>query len=140
MADQELPGGWLPPQAPSGPPRPPEPQPPVFVPPQAEEGTNGLAIGALVCAIASVGLLVLSLGVSFVLSLLLGLSGWLCAARAPRDVRPRQLRVGRVLSIVAVALSVTAAVVWLLLMAAGFSPEDLQRDLERFLEEQRRSS
>jgi hypothetical protein len=140
MADQELPGGWLPPQAPSGPPRPSEPQTPVFVRPEAEEGTNGLAIGALACAIASLGLLVLSLGVSFVLSLLLGLSGWLCAVRAPEDVRPRQLKTGRVLSIVAVALSVTAAIVWLLLIAAGFSPDELQRDLERLLEEQRRSS
>ena len=141
MADQELPGGWLPPQAPSGTPPPqPQPQPPVFVPPRAEQGSNGLAVAALVCAISSIGLLVLSLGLSFLFSLPLGLTGWVCAARAPKDVRAGQRKTGQVLSIVAVALSVTAALVWLLLMAAGYSPEDLQRTLEQELERQRRSS
>ena len=76
----------------------------IFVPPPAEEGTNGLAIAALVCAVSSLGLLVLSLGLSFILSLPLGLAGWACAARAPKDVRPGQLKTGQVLSIIAVAL------------------------------------
>ena len=99
----------------------------------AREGTNGLAIAALVCAIASLGLLVLSVGLSFMLSLPLGLAGWACAARAPKDVRPGQLKTGQVLAIIAVALSVTAAIAWVVLMAAGYSPEDLQRSLEQEL-------
>ena len=141
MAEQELPGGWLPPQAPGGAPAPPEdPQRPVFVPPRGEQGTNGLAVAALVCAITSIGLLVFSLGLSFLFSIPLGLTGWVCAARAPQDVRPGQRKAAKVLAIVAVALSVAAAIAWLALMAAGYSPEDLQRSLEEELDRQRQSS
>jgi hypothetical protein len=136
MADQELPGGWLPPQAPPG----PQPPQPVFVQPAAEEGTNGLAVAALVCAISSMGLLVVSLGLSFVFSLPLGLTGWLCAHRAPKDIRPGQLKTGQMLSIIAVVLSITAAIVWLLLTAAGFTPDELQHNLEQELQRQRQSS
>jgi hypothetical protein len=136
---EHLPGGWLPPQ----PPRPPEPEPParapVFVRGPAETGTNGLAIAALVCAVSSIGLLLLSLGLAFPFSLPLGISGWICAARARADVRPGQRKVALVLAIVAVALSVLAAVAWLVLSAAGFSPEELQQSLENELERQRRA-
>jgi hypothetical protein len=126
MADQELPGGWLPPQAPG------EPRPPVEVPPEVQAGPLGLV--ALVCAVLSIGLLVFSLGLSFVLSLPLAVTGWVCAVRAPRP------GVGRTLSIIALVLSVAATVVWVALMAGGVSPEDLQRSLEQELERQRRSS
>jgi hypothetical protein len=143
VADRELPGGWLPPQAPGGgapAPGSPEPQRPAFVRPPAEQATNGLALAALLCAISSLVLLLFSLGASYLLSLPLGLTGWVCAARAPKDVRPGQRRAGQVLAIAAVALSVAAAIAWLALVAAGYSPEDLQRTLEQELERQRRSS
>jgi hypothetical protein len=140
VAERELPGGWLPPQAPGGAPAPPEQQRPVFVQPQGERGSNGLAVVALVCAVTSIGLLVFSLGLSFLFSLPLGLTGWVCAARAPRDVRPGRRKAAKVLAIVAVALSVAAAIAWLALMAAGYSPEDLQRSLEQELERQRQRS
>jgi hypothetical protein len=143
MADRELPGGWLPPQAPTGPtqPQPEAEQRPVFVQPHArQEGTNGLAVAGIVCAVSSIALLVISLGLSFVFSLPLGLTGWVCAARAPTDVRPGQRKTARILAIVAVGLSLAAAVIWLVLMAAGFSPEELQHDLQRELDQQRRSS
>jgi hypothetical protein len=142
MADPpRIPGGWLPPQPPQHlePPRTLEPQSPVFVRPAGEQGTNGLAIAALVCAISSLGLLVLSLGLSFIVSLPLGAAGWVCAAKAPRDVRPAQRRIGLILAIVAVALSVAAAAVWIALIAAGVSVEDLQQNLENELERQRRA-
>jgi hypothetical protein len=142
MADPpRIPGGWLPPQPPQQfePPRPLEPQPPVFVRPAGEQGTNGLAVAALVCAISSLGLLVLSLGLGFIFSLPLGAAGWICAAKAPRDVRPAQRRVGLVLAIVAVALSVLAAIVWIALIAAGVSVEDLQQNLQDELDRQRRA-
>ena len=156
MADPpELPGGWLPPQAPGGPGspephRPPlaappphePPSAPVFVQPTGREGargSNGLAVAALVCAVSSLGLLVLSLGLSFVFSLPLAIAGWVCAAKARRDVQPGQRKVGLVLAISAVALSVLAAVVWIALIAAGVSVEDLQENLERELERQRRT-
>ncbi len=146
MADPELPGGWLPPKAPERPAptyRPPlaEQQPlPSFVHERAQQGTNGLAVTAIVCAVTSMGLLVLSLGLSFFFSLPLGVAGWVCAARSAPDQNPGQRKTGHVLSVVAIALSVAAAVAWLLLIAAGVTPEELQRNLEEELERQRRSS
>jgi NADH:ubiquinone oxidoreductase subunit K len=141
VAEQELPGGWLPPQAPGAEPAPPEDsERPAFVQPGAQQGSNGLAVAALVCAISSLGLLVFSLGLSFLFSIPLGLTGWVCAVRAPRDVRPGQRQAAKVLAIIAVALSVAAAIAWLVLMAAGYSPEDLQRSLEQELERQRQRS
>ena len=147
MAEQELPGGWLPPQAPGGAAAPPsaqspetEAERPSFVQPRAEQqGTNTLAVAALVCAISSIGLLVFSLGLSFMFSLPLGVAGWVCAAKAPRDVQPGQRKAGLVLAIAAVALSVAAAVAWIILIAAGFSVDELQRNLENELERQRRA-
>ena len=141
MAERELPGGWLPPQAPGAAPAPAEDsERPAFVQPQAQHGTNGLAVAALVCAITSLGLLVFSLGLSFLFSIPLGLTGWVCAVRAPKEIRPGQRQAAKVLAIIAVALSVAAAIAWLALMAAGYSPEDLQRSLEQELERQRQSS
>jgi hypothetical protein len=144
MADPpQLPGGWLPPQppqppsAPTPPPRYEQPQPPTFVKPEGQRGTNGLAITALVCAISSLGLLMFSLGLSFFFSLPLGIAGWIAALRARTDVQPGQRKAGLVLSIVAVALSVAAAIVWVILIASGFSVEELQRNLEQELERQR---
>jgi hypothetical protein len=139
MADPpRLPGGWLPPQPPG--PREPEPErpAPLFAPPPREEGTNGLAIAAVVCAVSSLVLLVLSLGLSFAFSFPLGAAGWVCASRAPRDVRPGQRRLGLRLAIAAVALSTIAALVWLVLIAAGVSVADLQQSLQDELDRQRR--
>ena len=141
MAERELPGGWLPPQAPGAAPAPSEDsERPAFVQPRGQQGTNGLAVAALVCAISSLGLLVFSLGLSFLFSIPLGLTGWVCAVRAPKDIRPGQRQAAKVLAIIAVGLSVAAAITWLALMAAGYSPEDLQRSLEQELERQRQSS
>jgi hypothetical protein len=146
MSEPQLPGGWLPPRPPDGAPGSeplaPEPHTPVFVQPDGRApagGRNGLAIAALVCAISSLGLLVLSLGLSFALSLPLAGAGWICAAKARPDVQPRQRKAGLVLAIVAVALSVLAAVVWIALIASGFSVHEFQDNLQRELERQRRA-
>ena len=141
MGSDHLPGGWLPPQAPGAPqPRESEPQVPVFVRGPAEEGTNGLAIAAIVCGISSIALLALSLGLSFPFSLPLGVTGWICAVRARVDLRAGQRKAGLVLAISAVALSGLAAAIWIVLIASGFSVEELQRNLENELERQRRAS
>jgi hypothetical protein len=141
-------GGWLPPQAPGGkppprfdqpPPEPEEPQPtapaagPTFV---KEQGTtSGYSVAALVCSISSLGLLILSLGLSFVISLPLAIAGWVCAVKARRV--GGQGQTGLVLSMVGVALGVAATIVWVTLIAAGFSLEEFQRNLEEELERQR---
>jgi hypothetical protein len=143
MADPpELPGGWLPPQAPERQPsEPPRQQaPPVFVREGgAPQPRNPLAITATVFAVSSMGLLVFSLGLSFFFSLPLGIAGWVCASRSDPELNPGQRKTGQMLSIIAVALSVAAMVIWLLLFAAGVTLEDLQR-LQEDLERQRRES
>ena len=139
---EHLPGGWLPPQAPGAPQRPePEPpQAPVFVRPAASRARTGWRSPRSCAAISSIALLALSLGLSFPFSLPLGITGWICAVRARVDVRAGQRKAGLVLAIAAVALSGLAAVVWVALIAAGFSVEDLQQNLEHELERQRRRS
>jgi hypothetical protein len=139
----ELPGGWLPPQAPERPAPPREDHPqarplPIFV--AAKQPRNPLAISATICAIASMGLLVFSLGLSFFFSLPLGVAGWVLATRSDPELNPGQRKTGQVLSIVAIGLSVGAMVIWLLLIASGFSPDELQRNLEEELERRRRDS
>lgn len=160
-------GGWLPPQAPGGGPAPrfdPEPQP-HFTPPQPPTGpappptppaptatfvkpqsspANGFAIAALVLGISSLVLLVLSLGVSFTFSLPLSAAAWVCAVKAKRALRDGraesgegQAQAGLVLAMLGVALSVAAMVVWIALIASGFSIEDLRDSLERELDRQR---
>jgi hypothetical protein len=143
MADPpELPGGWLPPQAPERPAPPREDHPqarplPVFV--KEQHPRNPLAITATVFAVSSMGLLVFSLGLSFFFSLPLGIAGWVCASRSDPELNPGQRKTGQVLSIIAVGLSIGAMVIWLLLFAAGVTLEDL-RDLQEDLERQRRES
>jgi hypothetical protein len=137
MADPpQLPGGWLPPQAPS---RGPDP-PPAVTPRESREGTNGLGVAATVSAVISLGLLVLTVGASCFLSLPIAVTGWVLASKADPTVNPGQLKTGQVLAIIAVALSVVATVVWVVLMLTGYFPDDLQRDLERELERQRQQS
>src|SRR5829696_10433895 len=114
MADPErLPGGWLPPRPPGRPsPEPPRPGPPVAPSPPGG-GTSGLAVAAMACAIGSLALLVLTLGLSFAFSLPLAVIAWVCAVRARRGVEPGRHGAALVLAISAVALSVVATAVWL---------------------------
>jgi hypothetical protein len=139
----ELPGGWLPPQAPERPAPAREDHPqarplPIFA--AEKQPRNPLAISATICAIASMGLLVFSLGLSFFFSLPLGVAGWVLATRSDPELNPGQRKTGQVLSIVAVGLSVGAMVIWLVLIASGFSPDELQHNLEEELERRRRAS
>jgi hypothetical protein len=167
MADESEIRGWLPPQAPGGQapprfepappepppassgwqppsaePRPPAPEPrtwePMLVPSARPEG-QGLAIGAIVLGVLSVGLLLMSLGTSFLFSMPMSGAAWAFGARArqrSREAGPAQAAV--VIGMVGVGLAAAAAVIWIVLFSAGFSLEDLRDWLERKLEEQRR--
>jgi hypothetical protein len=167
MADDSEIRGWLPPRAPGGqdPPRfepaPPEPPPatPAWQPPSAETQepvveqrqweprpvpsappeSQGLAIGAIVLGVASVGLLLMSLGTSFLFSMPMSGAAWAFGARAKQrspEAGPAQAAV--VIGMVGVGLATAAAVIWIILFSAGFSLEDLRNWLERKLDEQRR--
>lgn len=163
------PPGWLPPQAPSGAPRPrfeppahapasaptspPDAGGPSFVArqqraPGAGRGghANTYAIASLVCGVAGLGLLVVTLGLGFFFALPCSIAAWLCAVQAKRRIADGRLRrgsgqaqAGQVLGMVGLALGVLAMVVWVALILSGFSIAGFQRDLERRLEQQRRS-
>jgi hypothetical protein len=166
MADESEIRGWLPPRAPGGqapphfepaPPEPPpaspgwqppsaEPQPPaeqrtwepMLVPSARPEG-QGLAIGAIVLGVLSVGLLLMSLGTSFLFSMPMSGAAWAFGARARQrspETGPAQAAV--VIGMVGVGLAAAAAVIWIVLFSAGFTLEDLRDWLERKLDEQRR--
>jgi hypothetical protein len=159
-------GDWLPPRAPGGqppprfdaqpeapppqaPPRPPRPAAapadrPVFVPSRPKEGTNVLAVTALVLGIGGLGLLVLSFGLAFVFTLPCSIGAWLCGAQARARINAGEAHAGRgqaqagyILGVVGVVLGVGAMVAWIALIASGFSVEDFRDDLERELERQR---
>jgi hypothetical protein len=150
----ELPGGWLPPQAPDRASPPAQGYAPPVAPPQEghpqarprpvftteRQPRNGPALIASFCAATSMGLLVFSLGLSFFFSLPLGIAGWVLAAKSDPELNPGQRKTGQMLSMIAVGLSIGAMIIWLLLIAAGISPEELQRNLEEELDRQRRSS
>jgi hypothetical protein len=167
MADESEIRGWLPPRAPGGqsPPRfepaPPEPPPaaagwqppsadsqppaaearswePMLVP-SARPESQSLAIGSIVLGVLSVGLLLMSLGTSFLFSMPMSGAAWAFGARARKrspEAGPAQAAV--VIGMVGVGLAAAAAVIWIILFSAGFSLEDLRDYLERKLEEQRR--
>lgn len=159
MADgEQLPGGWLPPQAPGAdpaprfappaldrPPPPDRPAPPRPRPPApAGGGTDPLAVASLVFGLAALALLVLTLGLGFFFVLLSAAAGWVCAVNARRRLATDPGRAGeglanagRIISLIALGLAVVAMVVWLVLIANGFSLEEFREDLQRELDRQR---
>lgn len=163
MADgEQLPGGWLPPQAPGGgdsPPRfappaaaAPPPERPAFVTARAAPSAAGaggrrtdpLAIASLLLSLAGLALLVLSLGLGFFFALPCALAGWLCAVQSRRRLAADPAlagdglaHAGRIASLIALVLGLVAMVVWIVLLAGGFSLEEFRQDLERELERRR---
>ena len=147
-----------PPDAADRPPRPAAPQetadrPPTFVSrtqkqPDAKPGgpANKLAIASLVAGIAGLLLLVLSLGLGFFFALPCSIAAWLLGVHAKRSIADGRLaagagqaHAGQMIGMIGVGLGVVAMVVWIALIASGFSIEGFQQDLERELEQQRDS-
>jgi hypothetical protein len=147
---------WLPPQAPGGqppprfdpsPPRQPEVPGTPAAPPSLSDRPafvkaggerNGLAVTALVLGIVGVGLLVITFGLFFVITLPCSIAAWICGsqARARIDVGEQttgraQAQAGYVLGILGVVLGVIAAVSWIVAISSGLDLEELRRDLER---------
>jgi hypothetical protein len=154
------PGGQPPPRfemqpdddEPTPPPPRPEPAPPqqpqapmVTAHTRPRTGTNGLAVTALVLGITGVGLLLLSAGLGFVLALPCSIGAWICGSHARNRIAAGEAKGGYgqahaayILGILGVVLGVIAMVGWLIAIAAGVSPTELQEDLQRELD--RRSS
>jgi hypothetical protein len=95
--------------------------------PPAPTPSSPLAVSAIGVSAAGTLLLLLTFGVSYAISLVLALTGFLLARQAQRrpGVRPGQARAAVVTSAVAIALAGVAALVWAVLAANGITPGDL---------------
>jgi hypothetical protein len=156
MGEEPTGSGWLPPRAPGGqpPPRfdmtspepappPPPAAPPTFVRPPRAGPTNGLALTSLILGLVGLGLLVLSLGWGFPITLPCSIAAWLCGANARTRINLGEATTGRgqaqagyLLGIAGVVIGVAAAVGWIIWLANGGDIEHLQRDLERWRDQQ----
>jgi hypothetical protein len=156
--------GWLPPQAPGGqpPPRfdmvvperveapPPQPVPPRFEarrPAATVPQTNGLALTALILGVLGLLLLVVTLGLGFIFAVPCSVAAWICGANARTRINLGEAQTGRgqantgyLLGVAGVVLGVAAAVGWIIWLANGGDFEQLQRDLERWRDEQAREA
>jgi hypothetical protein len=155
---------WLPPQ-PAGPepelgerPAPPSPQAPAeaYAPPAAAhppppgyapqpgygyappEPDNGAAVAGFVLPIVSGGLLILSAGISSVISLTCAIVGLVYARKGKRRVESGETtknrglaQAGFVCSIVALVLSALATIVWVIIVIALATDPDFRDDFER---------
>jgi hypothetical protein len=123
------PSGWLPPVAPGARPRVPQAPPPTAPP---RPGTR--AVWALVLSITGLALLLISLGTLFLIALPCSIAGWVLAARARGEERAAAaLWIARI----GVIAGVTAAVIFVALLAGGFDFEQFRDDVERELRERR---
>jgi hypothetical protein len=143
---------WQPPIAqqpaywpPAAPPPPAETAAgPTFVRPEGARASN-LAITAIVLGVLGIALLLLSIGTWFPISLLCSGSAWGCGLRARNraDADPAggargPAHAAVVIGMVGVGLAAAAAVVWIVLISAGVSIDDLRDWLDRQLQEERR--
>ena len=151
--------GWLPPTAPGAkpPPRfdvpaePVAPEPPkaapTFTRPNAAAATgerNTTAVWAITLGITGLGLLLLSLGSLFIVTLPCSAAAWVLAARARSRIESGATKEGEGQAVAALWLGrigviagVAAAVVFIALLASGFDFEQFRDDLENELDRQR---
>jgi hypothetical protein len=138
---------FLPPQ-PAGPepelgarPAPPSPQPaPAYgwqQPPQPQPD-NGPAVAGFVLSIVSVSLLVLSAGLSSLISLGCAIFGLVFSRKGKRKVESGETtknaglaQAGFIVGIVSVCLSALATAIWVAVVVAAVNDEEFRDDLER---------
>jgi len=149
--EEEVRPGFLPPQAPGGvatpPLQAPAPERPTFVAQRMESGPRSpLALAGTIVGAIALLLLLLTVGVGFFVTGVMGLVSVMLGLLARQQIRDAgvgragQARAAIWIGSIALGLSVVAFVVWTALDASGFSPQDLQRWLEDRLEEQRARS
>lgn len=132
------------PQAPPPPPPappPPAPQthgyPPPWAYPQPQVPDNGQAVTGFVFSLVGVGLLVISFGLSTILSLGCAIVGIICSRNGKRKVdsgetpKHRGLaQAGYIIGWVGLGLSLLATIGWIVAIAAGLSGDDAIFDPE----------
>jgi hypothetical protein len=124
--------------------RPPAaPRSATAAPPQ----TNGLALTAVILGTIGIGLILVTAGLGFLFSLPCSVGAWICGAQArtrydlgETSTGRGQAQAGYVLGVIGVVIGVVAAVGWIVWLASGGDLEQLQRDIERWRDEQTREA
>jgi hypothetical protein len=124
-----------------------EPGPPAAPAAPAAPQTNGLALTALILGVLGIALLVVTLGLGFIFAVPCSVAAWMCGAQARNRINLGEATTGRgqahagyLLGIAGVVIGVAAAVGWIVWIANGGDLEQLQRDLERWRDEQTREA
>ena len=133
-------GGWTPPPAGWYPP-PAQPQPWVYQPQPPKEPDNGSAVAGFTLAVVGGALLLLSAGISSIVSVVCAGFGIFYSLRGRRRVdrgetpKHRSLaQAGFVTGIVTLVLAVLATAFWLLILILALTDEEFQNDLENDFE------
>jgi hypothetical protein len=129
-----------------GPPAPPPPPPAQQAPepaygwqqPPPPQPDNGPAVAGFVLSIVSVSLLVLSAGLSSLISLGCAIFGVVYSRKGKRKVESGETtknaglaQAGFIVGIVSVCLSALASAIWVAVVVAAVSDEEFRDDLER---------
>jgi hypothetical protein len=109
--------------------------------------TNGLALTAVILGAIGIGLTIITAGLGFLFALPCSVGAWVCGAQArtrydlgETSTGRGQAQVGYVLGVLGVVIGVMAAVGWIVWLASGGDLEQLQRDIERWRDEQTRAA
>jgi hypothetical protein len=134
---------------PAPPPPPPSPQAPSYAPPagaqqawgyapQPVQADNGPAVAGFVLSIVSASLLVLSGGLSSVISLGCSIFGIVYSRKGKKKVEKGETakhaglaQAGFIVGIVSLCLAVLATLIWTAVLVAAVADEDFRDDLER---------
>jgi hypothetical protein len=141
--------GWQPPHPapppgygwqgqPQGPLAPAGRQPPPWgYPPAAREPDNGPAVAGFVLSLVAGGLLVISAGLSSIVSVGCAVAGMIYSRKGKRKIEAGETtksgglaQAGFIISIISLALSSLATAFWVLVLVLAVVDEDFQRDIE----------
>jgi hypothetical protein len=132
--------GWQPPQPAPGWQQPPPPG--WGYPPQAPQPDNGSAVAGFVLSLVSLGLLIISFGVSSIISLACAIVGLVYSRKGKRKVESGETtknagiaNAGWIISIVSLVLSILATLIYIALVIALATDDEFRRDFEDELDD-----
>ena len=133
------PGGWHPPVEQGGWQQPP-PQPWAY--PQQRVPDNNQAVAGFILSLVGGGLLLISAGLTTILSVGLSIAGMVLGRKGVRRVdageTPKNRSLGQAafwIGLVSLIFSVIATAIWVVILIAAIADDDFQRDLEREFDE-----
>jgi hypothetical protein len=134
------PGGWYPPVTQGGWQQQPPPQ--AWGYPQQRVPDNNQAVAGFILSLVGGGLLLISAGLSTLLSVGLSIAGMVLGRKGVRRVdageTPKNRSLGQAgfwIGLVSLIFSVIATAIWVAILIAALTDDEFQRDLEREFDE-----